>query len=374
MRPSFILLISFFCLSQLIGQVRNYSNEFLAIGIDAAAFGKGNSVVASSDNINAIYWNPAGLSTIENKQVALMHASYFGDVANYDYAAFATPLDAYSSVGIGAVRLGIDGILDTRNLIVDGDNLTPFDELKRFSTADYAFLLSYSRKAFSNERFSYGVSAKVIRRIIGDFAKSWGFGLDVGIQGKSKNGKWKYGAIARDITTTYNSWQIQDGIFDTDDTITREGSEDLLAAQEEVEDTEITLPSIQFGLARDISFSRDFNLNIEANINTRFAQTNDIINNNAFSLSPSLGFELNFQKIAYLRGGVNNFQKEEQFDGSERTAFQPSFGLGFSYRGITIDYAITDIGDQSIGLQSNIFSLIIDWSLFKSVPPAYIRR
>ncbi len=373
MRAPFIFLIAFFSLGQLIGQVRNYSNEFLAIGVDAAAFGKGNSVVASTGNINSIYWNPAGLNQIDNKQVALMHASYFGNIANFDYLAFATPLDDYSSIGIGAIRLGIDDILDTRNLVIDDQNLTPFDELKRFSTADYGFLVSYSRKAFNNDNFSYGVSAKVIRRVIGDFASSWGFGLDVGIQGNSKDGKWKYGAIARDITTTYNSWQVEDNIFaNQPDTGVRER---LLEEQEAVEDTEITLPSLQVGLARDIEFTRDFVMNLETNVNVRFAQTNDIISNGNFSISPSLGFELNYQKIAYLRGGVNNFQNERQFDDSERTAFQPSFGLGFSYRGITVDYALTDIGDQSIALASNIFSIIIDWSLFDGKSTAaYSRR
>lgn len=372
MRASIIFLITFFSLGHLFGQVRNYSNEFLAIGVDAAAFGKGNSVVASTNNINSIYWNPAGLKQIGNKQAALMHASYFGDIANFDYAAFATPLDDYSSIGIAAIRLGIDGILDTRNLVIDDQNLTPFDDLKRFSTSDYGFLVSYSRKASNDNRFSYGVSAKVVRRIIGDFASSWGFGLDVGVQGRSKNGMWKYGAVARDITTTYNSWQIDDDIFDIE--VNTTDGENFLEDQETPEDTEITLPSLQVGLAREVSFSRDFNMNVEANANVRFAQTNDIVNNANFSISPSVGLELNYQKIAYLRGGVNNFQNEEQFDGTNRVAFQPSFGLGFSYRGISIDYALTDIGDQSIALASNIFSLIIDWSLFSPTPPAYSRR
>jgi hypothetical protein len=51
---------------------------------------------------------------------------------------------------------------------------------------------------------SYGVNAKIIRRIIGDFASSWGFGLDAGIQFESNN-DWKFGIMARDITTTFNA-------------------------------------------------------------------------------------------------------------------------------------------------------------------------
>ena len=45
---------------------RNYSNEFLNIGVDAAALGMGKSVVATTNNVNSIYWNPAGLVGIKD--------------------------------------------------------------------------------------------------------------------------------------------------------------------------------------------------------------------------------------------------------------------------------------------------------------------
>ena len=56
---------------------RNYSNEFLNIGVDAAALGMSKSVVASVNNVNSIYWNPAGLVGIDDYQGSLMHASVF---------------------------------------------------------------------------------------------------------------------------------------------------------------------------------------------------------------------------------------------------------------------------------------------------------
>ena len=69
--------------------------------------------------------------------------------------------------------------------------------------------------------------------------------------------------------------------------------------------------------------------------------------------------------MVYLRAGVGNFQNETQFDNSEQLSFQPSFGLGFKYNGIQIDYAFTDIGDQSVALYSNVFSLKLDFSIFR---------
>ena len=48
--------------------VRSYSNEFLNIGVDAAALGMSNAVVASTSDVNAGYWNPAGLVNLEDNQ------------------------------------------------------------------------------------------------------------------------------------------------------------------------------------------------------------------------------------------------------------------------------------------------------------------
>ena len=42
------------------------------------------------------------------------------------------------------------------------------------------------------------------------------------------------------------------------------------------------------------------------------------------------------------------------------TIFQPNFGVGLHLKSITIDYALTDIGDQSAALYSNIFSIKLD--------------
>ncbi len=353
-----VLLSVVFCLSAH-SQTRSYSNEFLSIGVDAAAFGKANAVVATTDNVNATYWNPAGLTNLKNKQVSLLHSSYFANIANYDFAAYAQPLDNNSALGISLVRFGVDDILDTRSLIAnDGTTVTPFRDLPRFSTADYAFTISYARK-LSEKNFSYGVNAKIVRRIIGDFASAWGFGLDAGIQGKYKN--ISYGVMVRDITTTFNSWKIDDDIFDTE----IQDPTNALNRQEIPEKTEITIPSIQAGISKDFDlYRRDLILNAEIDFNIRFAESNDLISASNISINPATGFELAYRNTVFLRGGVGNFQNTEDFNQKDNLTFQPNFGVGFQYKGISVDYALTDIGDQSDALYSNVFSLIIDWKVF----------
>jgi len=350
-----ILLLTF-CVNISAQTVRKYSNEFMNIGVDAAALGMSNAVTAYSHDVNSGYWNPAGLVNIEDKQMALMHSSYFANIASYDYAAFAMPLDNNSAIGISLIRFAVDDILNTTQLIDDDGNIN-YDRVSLFSTADYGVTFSYSRK-LPIPGFNYGINAKVIRRVIGKFANSWGFGLDAAIQFETKN-EWKFGLMARDITTTFNSWAIDEDEFaKVQDAV--EGQN-----QELPETTELTIPKLQFGVAKKFIYRYDFSILAEVDLNIRFEQNNDIISTSFASITPSAGFEVGYIDMVYLRGGVGNFQNELQIDNSENLSFQPSIGLGFKYKGIQVDYAFTDIGDQSVALYSNVFSLKLDLSIFR---------
>ncbi len=325
------------------------------IGVDAASFGMSNAVVASSSDVNAGYWNPAGLVNLEDNQISLMHASYFANIANYDYAAFAMPLDDRSAVAISAIRFGVDDILNTTKLIDEQGNID-YNRISLFSTADYGFTFSYARK-LPLDGFNFGVNAKVIRRIIGDFASSWGFGLDAGIQFKRE--KWMLGLMARDITTTFNAWSIDEKKFAEIQGAIPGQNQDL------PETTEITIPKLQLGIARKFVYRYDYSLVAEVDLNFRFAQTNDIISTSFTSITPSMGLEFAYTDMVFIRGGVGNFQNIQQLDGSDSVGFQPNIGVGFRYKGIQVDYALTDIGDNSAALYSNIFSLKLDWDIFR---------
>lgn len=334
---------------------RSYSNEFMNIGVDAAALAMSGSVTATSNDVNSGYWNPAGLVHLEDNALALMHSSYFANIANYNYIAFGMPLDDRSAVGISVIRFGVDDILDTTKLIDQQGNIN-YDRINLFSAVDYGITFSYARK-LPIPGLNYGVNAKIIRRIIGDFASSWGFGLDFGIQFEKNN--WQFGLMARDITTTFNSWTFEeDRLQDIQNAISGQN-------QEEPEATEITLPKLQFGVAKRLIFDYDYSLKAEVDLIVRFEENNDLISTSFASINPALGFEFGYIDLVYLRGGLGNFQNELQFDNSKKLSVQPNLGFGFKYKGIAIDYALTDIGDQSVALYSNVFSLKIDLGLFR---------
>jgi hypothetical protein len=287
-----------------------------------------------------------------------MHANYFANIAKYDYAAYAKKIDDRSAWGVSIIRFGVDDILNTTELIDATGNIN-YNRISLFSTADYGVTFSYARK-LPLQYIQYGVNAKVIRRIIGDFASSWGFGFDLGLQYEKND--WQIGIMVRDITTTYNIWNINETEFNK---IKNAQTINPLQNQDLPESSEITLPKAQLGVAKKYNFHNDMSLLASANLNMQFQQTNDIISSRFVSIDPALGFECGYNNLAFLRAGFGNFQKIQQIDGSKKVGFQPNIGLGFQYKGIAIDYALTDLGNQSAALYSNVFSLKVDLSIFR---------
>jgi hypothetical protein len=84
----FALLV---CCRKLRTAVRKYSNEFMNIGVDAAALGMANAVTASTSDVNSVL-EPCRLTHLEDHQLSLMHANYFANIAQYDYMAMQVPL------------------------------------------------------------------------------------------------------------------------------------------------------------------------------------------------------------------------------------------------------------------------------------------
>lgn len=331
-----------------------YSNEFLAIGVGARALGMSNSYVAAANDVTAGYWNPAGLIGIKSDlQVSAMHAEYFAGIAKFDYAAIGKSLDSSSAAAFTVIRFGVDDIPNTTELI-DADGNINYDRITSFSAADYAFIFSYARK-LKVPGLNVGGSAKIIYRKVGDFANSWGFGLDAGLTYEHKS--WKFGASLRDVTSTFNAWNF------TLDERTREVF--VLTGNEIPQNSlEITLPRLIGAVAREFTFSEKFKLLAEVDLDiTTDGKRNVLIRSNPLSFDPHMGFEFGYQNIVFLRAGVGNIQRIDSEIDKEELTFQPNFGIGLKIREVYLDYALTDIGDQSAALYSNIFSL--KFNIFK---------
>ncbi len=351
MKKSIVLIFTFLSQWLTAQTARHYSNEFLNIGVDARSLAMGNAVTANISNGTAGYWNPAGLTAVNSRQLNLMHAAYFANIARYDYLSYANSLDNRTSYNISLIRFGVDNIMNTTQLIDEQGNIN-YDRITYFSAADYALSFSAGRKNVF-KGMSIGATAKLIYRHIGDFARGFGFGFDIGAQYQLK--KWHFGLMLRDITTTFNYWSVNHDRF-------AEISQAVPGQNQSAPNNiELTLPKMQFGAARNFHLKPNLDLLAEIDFNARFYKMHSLISSDFISMEPAAGLEFTYYKLAFIRLGVNNFRNEEFF-GKKQLKFQPNAGVGFKYKGIAIDYALTNIGSE--GFYSHVFSLSIDLDRF----------
>lgn len=358
LKTAALLLLSISSFSSF-AQFRKYSNEFLNIGAGARGLAMGGSQVATVQDGTAGYWNPAGLTGVkDHSQINAMHAEYFAGIGKYDYVSLALPTSGNKrTIGVSALRFAVDDIMNTL-FLVEPDGSVNYNNIQSFSSADYAFIFSLAQKLqeTSNKNINFGVNAKVIHRSVGSFAKAWGFGLDAGLQIKS--GKWHFGISGRDITTTFNSWSF---------TFTEKEKEALYLTNNDipVKSTEMTAPRLVLGVGRDFKFSEKLSLLAEANFDLTFdGKRNTLVSADPLSVDPKIGAELNINNSVFLRGGINNFQKAlsdgDTLNQKKVWIYQPSAGAGFRLQNVRIDYAFTNLANQSNPLYTHVFSLQFD--------------
>lgn len=338
------------------GQFRKYSNEFLNIGAGARGLAMGGAQVASASDATAGYWNPAGLTGVKDyPNVGIMHADYFAGIAKYDYASAAIPIqDNKRTLGFSLLRFAVDDIPNTLYL-VEPDGSINYGNIQSFSSADYALLLSFAQNIRQSEEknISFGVNAKVIYRKVGSFATAWGFGLDAGLQMHGR--RWHAGVVARDLTTTFNAWKF---------TFSEREKEVLYLTKNDipVKSTELTMPRVVIGGGYNFRIGNSVNLLAEANADITFdGKRNTVLSSDPVSVDPRLGLEATIKDVFFVRAGISNFQRAladgDTMNQKKVWIYQPSLGAGFKIRNVMLDYAFTNLANQSNPLYTHIFSL-----------------
>ncbi len=337
------LLTFFFAQAQDTLVAQKYSNEFLTIGVGARAHAMGTAVVAGQKDVYAGAWNPAGLAGLApdaGLEIGAMHAEWFGGVGNYDYLGFTLPLSSKNQrLGFSIIRFGIDNIPNTLSLY-EADGTINFDNITEFSAADYAFLGTYAR-AFPKPKgqLRLGGNVKIVHRIIGEFANSWGFGLDLGVQ--MDRGDWTFAFLARDITTTFNAWSFSFSESDRE-TLSLTNNNIPINRLESTNPTLILAVNRKFHITKEIGLTAELDL-----ITTTDGKRNTLISASPISIDPAIGLEAGYSDFIFLRAGVSQLQRIEDFEMQERLNSRPSLGLGLKVGQLNVDYAYTDLGENS---------------------------
>lgn len=313
----FVATVLLFSLTQLNAQtvIAKYAGEFMAIGVGGRALGMGGAFTAFANDVTSGYYNPAGLAHLNYPQISLMHAEQFGDLVNYDYGAVAIPFGTDMSFGLSVMRLGVDGIPDTRSALYDanGDGITDirddrldYGAITEFSNQDWAFYLTFAKR--HSEDFYWGANIKVIRRNIAEFTAN-GIGFDIGALYTPMENLW-LGANLQDATTTLVSWST--------------GRNELVS------------PTLKLGAAYglDILWGRltpavDFDVRFE---NRQFAS---YFNIGPVSFDTHTGFEYNYGNLVFIRAGYNDVK-------------QFTVGAGVKLPKLNLDYSFARFSSSEI--------------------------
>jgi len=286
--------------------VGKYAGEFLAIGIGGRPLGMGGAFTAIANDVTAGYYNPAGLAKLDFPQIALMHDERYGNLVNYNYAAVAIPYGTDYTFGVSVMRLGVDGIPDTRKALYDanGDGILDinsdrlnYDLITEFSNQDWAFYFTGAKRV--NDNLYLGANVKILSRSIAEYS-AFGIGFDVGAY-YSPMENLMLGANVQDVTTTFVAWST--------------GKNELIT------------PTAKVGAAYQLEFlggkilpAVDLDIRFE---NRRFASQFNI---GSVSFDPHVGMEYSYKKLFAIRAGYNDVK-------------QFTFGAGVKLPKLNIDYS-----------------------------------
>lgn len=155
--------------------------DFLKLAPNARAVALGNAYVAVADEANAIYWNPAGLGQLKNKEFTASYLSYVESI-HYGFLGFVYPRRTGAcGIGINYLTTNIERVKE-----LDASLGQPLYEKDGTYTAGaFVLFLSYARRIFNN--LSLGLNLKVINEKLDDSSAN-AFALDLG-------GLWKLSGL-----------------------------------------------------------------------------------------------------------------------------------------------------------------------------------
>lgn len=257
--------------------------QFLKLGVGARPIAMGGTFVAEANDLSALYWNPAGLTSLTGAAVQFAHTKYLADI-NYSFAAFGTNLG-----GMGTLAAAII-YLDSGDMLVRTTR-EPEGTGERFKVQDFAIQLSYARAL--TDRFSIGGSAKFIQERIWHSSAS-SVAIDVGTLFVTPYERLRLGASFSNFGPKM-SMGGRDIIFSEDPTPNQDGVVDIVNSTYLMDDHPLPL-LFRIGLSWDAVQTRDHRIVIS----TDAAHPNDNYEYVNF------GAEYNFRGLVALRSGYRS--------------------------------------------------------------------
>lgn len=289
----------------------------LLIPVGARGIAMAGSGTATSSGIDAIFWNPAGLSRSAYKSdLMFSHMEYFAGMS-LEYIAAATNLGGFGSLGFSVKSLNIGDIIVTSESQPDGTGeiLTP-----NFITVG----LHYSK--ILSDRVSVGLTSKIISESFLNVGAT-GVAFDVGVQykGLAEFENLSIGIVLKDFgpAMTYGG----------------SGMLKLIRVGEIFRDVRIEAQPAELPTTLEIGTSYSYSLGEASSVNI-----SGVFQSNNFADDEfRIGAEWALQDFIYIRGGIPIVDSDDE----NPYIFGPSIGAGISVQtgqvDLNLDYAFRDV-------------------------------
>jgi len=274
------------------------TSNFLKIGIGARGVGMGGAFSAVADDVNSVYWNPAGVGQLARKEASFMHNEWIEDIS-YDYIGYAHPLKP-GDKGVFAGSLYYLTAGSIQGYDWEG---TPLQ--KKYTADDTAAVFSYGRK-LTDKRFKMpdrglyaGTNLKLINKRLA-MKSAFGIAFDAGVLYKPR-------------------WSLLDGSLQFAGVLQNLGTGLKFVSKHAPFPFNFKIGSAYNRILFDNNFTFALDLNVPAD--------NDV--------SLNLGAEYVFWNLISLRCG---YKSRADLDKGLR------FGVGFEVEDMSVDYAFIPFG------------------------------
>ncbi len=281
--------------------------QFLRVGLSPRASALGNGFTAQSGDVSTFFYNPAGLATLESRQVEAGYMNHILDI-NSGYVAIAERFEKWGGTyGAGLTYFNYG-------------EFKGFDALgnstSSYSSTDFSISVFHARSI--DEHWSVGASSKFIYSSIQNFS-STAIALDLGVQYHLTEQNMTCGASLLNsgfVTSSYRSHA------------------DALPL------------SLQFGISKKLEKAP---IEISLNFSDLNRPGRPIL---ARSKRFIIGAEWVPQKDMTIRFGYNN-QRHQELNLATTRGEGVSAGLGFRHEKYIFEYAFTSWGIGTL----NAFSI-----------------
>jgi opacity protein-like surface antigen len=306
--------------AQNVTKVGTTAAPFLNVGMGARAIAMGGAFVSMANDATALFWNPAGIATMQGSEAVFNHSEWIADI-NFDFAGVALNLGNIGSFGLFGNFMTIGEMDVTTELYPDGTG-------QRFNSGSYTMGVSYARAL--TDRFAIGANVKYVHEYIMNSGAN-GIALDIGTVFTTQFRGLRLGAAITNFGTKMRMTG-RDLLVQHDTDPLREGNNDKINANMGTDAYEMPL-YLRVGMSYNVLQDTKKHALWVAVDAVHPSDNVEMVN---------LGAEYAFDNMFFLRGGYASLFSEDAEQGLTLGA-----GLRYGFAGrvaLKVDYAYEAFG------------------------------